>query len=234
MYKESKAISIEKQNSKSDSQMYPNLDEELLTPENFKSLRPNTQKTTLTRHESLQTVVQQFSPKNGDSETNNGLIINRKKSKDSTRRSSFHEIPQNGGKTPTRDTERFAGAAFSNSPAPSSLPIPKFEGSEQSRNKDISNVQPTRLSFSPPKENNNNTKQPKSILKNGTRNQRNDSPTKKQYFQMDQNGPNDSSKSSMQDNMKTINYVNTSPQKPQLDQLSNQLKSLLNICPVQS
>jgi len=183
MYKDQKGIIIENQSSKNDK-MYPNLDDELLTPENFKSLRPNnpnTQKTPITRHESLPTIVQQFSPKN-DGEINNGLSINinRKKSKETIKRASFHEVPQNGGKTPTRDTERFAGAAFSNSPSPSSLPIPKFEGNSQTgKNNDISNVQPTRLSFSPPSKENN--KQPKSILKNGTRNSQrnNNSPTKK-------------------------------------------------------
>jgi len=126
--------------------------------------------------------------------------------------------------------DRWAGHTFSNSPTPDCLPVPSFIDSE---------VQPTRLTFSPTKKDQDNliqikatnptltsqtipTRQPRPNTKL--------SPSKKQYV---------SKLSIDHEDVPLTNYftqtiIQSSPPTHDLEALSRNLKDMLNIDPIQS
>jgi len=138
--------------------------------------------------------------------------------------------PKRNNSSPTKSSERWAGAAFSNSPAPSSLPIPSENLRMLSPNASQKQA-PTQLAFSPKKTTNSDpssspsrdhlpTKQPKPILKKANRPP---TPPKKVHYLP-----------KTQVNSETTPVSPSSPPTHDLDQLSTYLKSILNICPVNS
>jgi len=258
----------------------------LLTPDNFKSMRPpSLPKDSLkTKHSSIQDFILDHSRSQSNSksssfnikklesgtstETTNIDLLELLAKKDKLNNSSQVDIttsskvgttinsslsPSSPLKTPMK-VERWAGAAFSNSPAPSSLPMPSFRSATTVDNNSQlpikSKQDPTRLNFSPPKklveqptkpEQQLPTKQPKI---NSNKKTRPLSPSKKQYVPKSQpvpmaqtnnsNDNNNGSSSSSSSSSSQQSSPSQSPPRQDLDQLTNHLKMMLNICSVQS
>lgn len=200
------------------------LEDDLLTPENFKNMRPQNN---LKSQQSTQSFNIQISP----SKTQQSELSPLKSMSNQTNTSSKNQQSKKNTepKTPTKE-ERFAGAAFSNSPAPSSLPLPHFQAENVAPNH-YEHSQPKKLEFSPTKNDSIPVSSlPKSILKNNTKNRPTTPP--KKYQPKPTNG--------------SVNARTTTPvsmpisssppthDTSNLDQLSNHLKMMLKIGVVQS
>jgi len=195
-------------------------EEFLLTPDNLKNL------TTKTKQEKI---VDNSGPiKLLDLLAKKELASSKDiSSSESASRISSTSIPTVSPSVNKCSPDRWAGHAFSNSPTPGCLPIPSFIDNE---------IQPTRLTFSPTKQDSPTIKNLDSPLTSQTIPTRQPrpntklSPSKKQY------APKPMNRKDLpltRDSAQTM-VIQSSPPTHDLEVLSRNLRNMLNIDPIQS